>query len=546
VSRRLLIILALSLVTFFAGLGHAAIGDSDEAYYAEAGREMVERGDWLTPFFNYKVRFQKPILYYWLVASAYTVAGVSAAAARFWSALAGVGLAWVTFDIGRRLYGPRPATLAGAIIATSFGYFAMARAALPDLPLAFFVTLATWKGIEALDRPLDWKPLLTAAIASALGVLTKGPLGVLLPLLVIVPLAAFERRLRVFSPGRLVAAALVFAAIALPWYAVMTRVHGTAYLEEFLVGDNIERFATTRFNDPRAPWFYVPIVLGGLLPWSPFLALLVAPAWRWIRRRRALTTTERRLVAWTLLPLMFFTISIGKQPRYILPILPPLAVLLAAAIEARIASTAPSRQTGFRASALCTSLVLALIGLGLFRAKPLLAVSTNETVVVVSAAVIGVAALVAALGSLFVPVHATTPIVTIASALALVALHYGLFAPPGADPVERVAAVIEQHSTRGDKIGTYGVLVRNLVFYTGVPTEVISSDDQLRMFLRSRSRVFCVVPGDAATRLQQEGFPRLKRLADIPSFDGATLKPRMFIAPDSERDLQTITVVTNH
>src|SRR5581483_5048475 len=153
VFRHCLLLLAICLLTFFAGLGRGAIGDSDEAFYAESAREMIESGDWVTPHYNYEYRFQKPILFYWLAAGSYRAAGVGEAQARFPSALAGLALTLMTFFCGRRWFDGRVGLLAGAIVATSFGYFSMARTALPDLPLAFFIALATWTLIEAVYRP---------------------------------------------------------------------------------------------------------------------------------------------------------------------------------------------------------------------------------------------------------------------------------------------------------------------------------------------------------------------------------------------------------
>src|SRR5687768_16517743 len=139
---------------------------------------MVESGDWLTPYFNYEQRWQKPILYYWLTAATYLIAGPTEWGARFWSALSGLGLVLITWAAARRsarrgdddVHGggvDSAAWLAGAIVATCYGYFAMARLALPDLPLAFFITLGIW---AALER---WWIL--AGLAAALGFLMKGP-----------------------------------------------------------------------------------------------------------------------------------------------------------------------------------------------------------------------------------------------------------------------------------------------------------------------------------------------------------------------------------
>lgn len=194
-SRALAIVLLLGALTFTAGLGRAAISDSDEAFYAEAGREMIRSGDWLTPHYNFESRLQKPILFYWLVASAFLTAGVGEAAARVWAALSGVGLVLLAYAVGRRWYDESTGLLAGAITATSFGYVALAHLSLPDLPLALFVSAAIYCALIALKTSTGGRPWAAAAgAAMALACLTKGPVGVLLPLLVLTGIAVVERR----------------------------------------------------------------------------------------------------------------------------------------------------------------------------------------------------------------------------------------------------------------------------------------------------------------------------------------------------------------
>src|SRR5215208_2307140 len=300
VRRTTLLLLFIGGATFFAGLGRPAIGDSDEAFYAEAGREMVASGDWITPHYNFETRFQKPILFYWLVSAAYLVAGVNEAAARAGSALAGLGLALLTVACGRRWYDERTARLAGLIVATAFGYFSIGRLALPDLPLAFWITLTTWCAIVGLCdpgvRPHRW--LLLAGFAMALGFLTKGPVAIILPALVVAPVCWLERRHVRMPFGALTGAAGLALAIAAPWFIVMAQIHGRTYIEGFFVGDNLERFATSRFNDPRPPWFYLPIVAGGLLPWTPLMLCGVAPLTGWARRRWKPSAVTLRLIVW--------------------------------------------------------------------------------------------------------------------------------------------------------------------------------------------------------------------------------------------------------
>ena len=133
---------------------------------------------------------------------------------------------------------------------------------------------------------------------------------------------------------------MVCAALTLPWFAAMTATHGVAYLERFFFAENLERFATARYNDPRPIWYYAPIVLGGLLPWSPLMLVWWRPVRRMLARARRIEPAEIWLGLWAAAPLVFYSISVGKQPRYVLPVLPPLAILLARGVSRALARQA--------------------------------------------------------------------------------------------------------------------------------------------------------------------------------------------------------------
>ena len=382
----------LSLLTFIVGLGRQAITDGDEGYYAEASREMVESGDWLTPHFNYTDRWQKPILYYWVTAATFLATGTSEWGARSFSAVSGVLLVLLTCAVGRKMLDqPDAAYVGAAITATCAGYFALARLALPDLPLALFVTLTVFLWLQGRPR--------LSGLAAALGFLDKGPLALAIPVIVLLPIAWRESRWRSSdSPPpvslRLVdltRAAIVFLVVATPWYTAMVAEHGRAYLESFFIGDNLERFATDRFNSPRALWFYVPIVIGGVFPWTAYL--LVLP-WRRtldvLKRKASLSANEWRLIIWMVAPLLFFTVSIGKQPRYILPVLPPLALLIGASIWRRVRPSSSTRNNGTHGLAVATwltALVYFVLAALILRARPVLITAYP------AATLVGVAAL---------------------------------------------------------------------------------------------------------------------------------------------------------
>jgi 4-amino-4-deoxy-L-arabinose transferase-like glycosyltransferase len=544
VRRTTLLLVLLCGASFLAGLGRPAIGDSDEAFYAEAAREMLASGDWLTPHYNFEPRFQKPILSYWLIAAGYAVVGVGDAAARVWSALAGLALALLTAACGRRWYDERTGFWAGCIVATAFGYFSVARSALPDLPLAFFVTLATWAAIVGtLDRPprpLGWA--VVAGLAAGLGLLTKGPIAVVLPALVLAPLWVVERRTSSLTLGWVASASVTAAVVAVPWYAAMTHVHGLAYLEGFLLGDNVERFATTLYNEHRPPWFYLPIVAGGLLPWTLLSATFVPALVRWWRAGRGLDVLTTRVVLWAGLPLLFFSLSVGKQPRYVLPILPPLALLVAVALARRIRDgRAPDR--GLAVAAACTGALVLALAVLLWRALPLV-VGVQPHLVMAGVFAIGVAALLIAVVPFVVEARGVPLVVACGGALTLLGLQYGL-SPAGRDPVQDMAALVVSERRAAEGVATFRVFVRNLVFYTRIRQDDLSTDEEVRAYLAGPERVLCVIPEDELARLRADAPLPARVLGAVPYLDASAVKLRTLFSPDPARDLERVLLVTN-
>lgn len=547
-SRALATVLLLGTVTLTAGLGRTAISDSDEAYYAEAGREMIQTGDWLTPHYNFEYRFQKPILFYWLVASAYLTAGVSEAAARFWSALAGLGLVWLTYAAGRRWFDEATGLLAGTIAATSYGYVSLARLALPDLPLACFVTAAIYFGVVALETPGAARSSTAAAgVAVALACLTKGPIGVVLPALVLTAVAIRERRTLPPWRAKLLLAAAVSVALAAPWYVAMVAIHGMAYARGFFLGDNLQRFATSRFNQPRVIWFYLPILAGGMLPWSLFFPLWIAPAWQSVSRVHSIGRAEWRCMLWAALPLIFFTVSVGKQPRYILPILPPLAVLMGRTLTIRFADATTRGASAFllRACALAGGVLLVGFGALLARARPVLVPLDNPALFHVWVALVMASGIVVASVALRSRLHHIPWTLGAAAAVTVLALQYGILAPRSDEPVIRMAALLREHRRGAELVGNYRVMVRNLVFYSGVKRVDLYDDAQAMGFLASEKPVFCLIGSKDLDRLMAKGDLKVRRLESLPYVNVAAVKLRTLLWPDPNEDVTSALLVTN-
>ena len=552
VRRSNIPVVLLAALAFFTALGRGAIGDTDEAFYAESAREMVESGDWLTPQFNYEPRFQKPVLYYWLTAIVYLATGPTEFAARFWSALAGVGLVLITAAVGRRWYDESTGLVAGAITATSFGYFALARMGLPDLPLAFCITLTIWAAFVAtLERerhPRRW--LLLAATAAAFGFLMKGPLAVIIPVLVVVPILLIERRSFNVEFADVVLAALAFLAVASPWYVAMWLQHGTEYLRGFFVGDNFERFATSRFNDPRPWWFYVPVLAGGLLPWTPLALVWLGPSTHFVKRRREVGTIDLRLLLWLVLPLVFFTLSVGKQPRYVLPVLPPLALLLASSLIGRTSEwhsrdgmrVRPRANLAVVSGCVLAGVFLMAFGVLMYRAR-LLFLDVSDRATLVVAIVIGIAGAAVVIVSLTRAWRAAPSVLAVSAAVTFAVLPYGALPAADDSAVNEMARLVREARTDGEAIGTYKVFVRNLVFYTKLKHTDLIHDEHIADWLAMNPRALIVLPAAEADRLEREHGLHLQRLAERLYVDDGGIRPRMLLWPDRERDLQRVVLV---
>ena len=545
-------LLILCFFTFFLGLGRQAITDSDEGFYAEASREMVETGDWLTPHFNYENRFEKPVLYYWLTAATYLVTGPDEAAARFWSAMSGVGVVLLTWAIIPAPIRKESAWLAGAIVATSFGCFTLARWSLPDLPLAFFITLTIWSSLGALERAMRGESWLSAwalaGVGAGLGLLTKGPVALAIPAIVLVAVLWRYRHAMRLDPRGLALALAVAAIIGLPWYLAMWREHGTAYLQSFFVGDNIERFTTSRFNDARPIWYYLAVLIGGMLPWSVYLAMFSGRAvFELVRRIWKPTDFQWVLLIWAVMPLLFYTLSVGKQPRYILPVLPPVAVLLAQALTHRIeaARAQPDRpQRALRVGTWITALLFALLAVLFIRLQPLF-INTFQLLTWTAAVI----SLVCAIAFATLAITQRWPLLRVAgpvaAAVLLLAVQFGALAGRRPEAVEQMAALVRANRTANEPVCIYNVFVRNLTFYTGMKVVQAFDAAQAAQLARLADRILFVASSDDVKAIESALGAPLRTLVQVEYVNSANLRLRTIVQPDADEKV-TVLLVANH
>jgi 4-amino-4-deoxy-L-arabinose transferase-like glycosyltransferase len=357
-GRGAALVLAVTAALLLFRLGAVPLLGPDEPRYARVAVEMHRSGDWVTPTLQGQPWLEKPALYYWLASAAFSRLGETETAARLPSVGAGLLLVGATALFGTRVFGRAAGLHASFILATALLPFAYGRAAAMDMLLA--ATVTTGIGLIGLRLLGIAGPLAVPAASAFLGlaILAKGPIGVLLPGLVVVAylLAKREGRwLRELLSLRSIAA---FVVVAAPWYVANSLAQGRAFVDVFLLNHNLQRFTSTIHSHAGPLYYYLPLLLAGLFPWTGLaLPALVGLAPKTSR-------ADLFVLLWLILPLVFFSLAGSKLPGYILPCLPPLALLMGRAAD-RLVLRQPAPLGGSRAVA-----VIGLVLAGLVAALP--------------------------------------------------------------------------------------------------------------------------------------------------------------------------------
>jgi len=324
---------ACALILFFGGLGTIPLLEPDEGRYTEIPREMLARHDFVLPHLNGVLYFEKPPLYYWVNAAALAAIGRPELASRLAGAgfgLAGLGFAYV---LGRSAGGSRAGLYAAVFLGTAPLYSTLARAAIIDTTLTFFLTATLtcfWLAQEREARRAARWLWYGAFAAAALATLAKGLIGFLIPGAVIFFFLLLTRRWAVLARVPWATGLLLFAAIAVPWHVLAAR-RNPDFLWFYFVHEHFLRYATPVAVRQQPFWFFIPVLLVGLLPWSGLLpAACGLVRWRSLKERPEIAF----LAVWAGFIVLFFSASQSKLIPYVLPACPPLAVLLALGFEA--------------------------------------------------------------------------------------------------------------------------------------------------------------------------------------------------------------------
>jgi len=323
---------AALLIMYLVPLGAHPLLEPDEGRYSEIPREMVESGNYVTPMLNYIKYFEKPAVLYWMNAASFHVFGQNEFAARFPVAVCAILGAIVTALLGAFIFNRRSGLLAGMITGFSLLYFAVGTLNVTDMPVAFFMTLALaafYAGHIRQNR--RWYLLFYAAMAAAL--LTKGLIGIVLPAGIIFWYIIFTRKWKLFLEALYIPGIILFFVLSVPWFYAVCKANSD-FFYFFFIREHFLRYFTKMHDRYEPFWFFLPLIPAGLIPWTGFLPALFSKQ-SVVRspENGAAKDANIFLLTWFGLILLFFSLSDSKLVPYIVPCMPPLAILMGADID---------------------------------------------------------------------------------------------------------------------------------------------------------------------------------------------------------------------
>jgi 4-amino-4-deoxy-L-arabinose transferase-like glycosyltransferase len=320
---------------FFFGLSYFGLLGADEPRYAQVAQEMFSRHDWITPTLSGKPWLEKPALYYWQTVLAYKVFGVSDWAARVCSGVNAALMVVAVYAFLRRFRSGSQLAgfpLDGALMtASASGVIGFARAASMDMPLAamFTVAMLAW---YAWYESTGTRYLALFYTFLGLAMLAKGPVAPFLAAVIVLIFAAAKGDYRLIVRTLWIPGVVLFCAIALPWYFAV-QLRNPEFFQVFILEHNLARFGRDVYHHTEPFWYYLPVALLGLVPWTMFVtAALVKSSRTWWTEKgemfRSGDPLPAFLLIWLVVPIVFFSVSASKLPGYILPALPAGTLLL--------------------------------------------------------------------------------------------------------------------------------------------------------------------------------------------------------------------------
>ena len=499
--RDLLWLVAAFALLYGFRLGSYPLGPGDEGRYAEVPREMLASGDWVIPRLNEVYYFEKPPLMYWLTAMSESVFGLNAWAVRFVPAMLALGGVLLTYAAARRLHGRDAGVASAVVLGTSLLYFAIGRLPLLDMGLTVLMSATLFCFLLAVREPPGTRRrwLFYGLYASAaLATLTKGLIGFLVAGAVMFLWLLIFNQWKRLRPLHLPSGILIFLAIALPWH-LLAAARAETWAHRYFVVEHFERFFTPVAKRPGAWYYYIPVLLGGLIPWMPclFPALRdrlrggpsdqlrgTSPSSVWAARDR--NADAWFLVTWVAFIFLFFSKSHSKLVPYILPVFPALAVLIGAWLaQVRAAGNPAQLRLGLRVFSFISGMLALALCMVVLRPTLVRGLDPSQALVLRPIAFLMAGALVA--GGILAPAFARLRGVGVALTTMVVAMMVFqavlLFAAPvlNKPSSKALALMVKAEAQPGDRVVHYHAFFHEFTFYAGRVVDLVDYKDEIEL-----------------------------------------------------------------
>ncbi len=491
----ILILLLLCLLLFFLHLGDRPLWDRDEGEHSSTSKDMVLTGDWITPKLNGVNFYDKPILHYWFVAISLLMFGFTEFAARFPAAMLALGGVVATYLLGRRMFGVTGGFLSAVILGTSPEYVVLGRSVVHDSSLAFFMTLAFlffYFGFKSERHRKLYFLLFYASLGFA--VLAKGPVGVILPALVIGLFLLLDGKLGFLKKMEIGWGIFVFLIIAAPWY-VLVSLRNSDYGAYFFIQNNVMRFLSPNALHRDSFYYYFPVLLGGFFPWSCFLPFVVLRAL--IGPLKKIKEDHLYLFLWFFVIFAFFSVAQSKVATYIFPLFPALSLLVGSVWIDLMESPTSLLRKGFIYSYILIFLIPVVGLLYLWIAPPIrLKTEFGVDVTGMNYLVLWMLGAVALAFSLLLRKRLMTSFLILVGAVVSIALFVDLVILPSVNPylsTKDLAVKLDRSTPPGEKMVLCRTLEGGALFYTDRRILVLRTAAEVRNFLDSDKRLYCMI-----------------------------------------------------
>lgn len=328
IFRHVLIIIFVSWVFFLLGNGLLSLTNPDEVFYDQTAKEMVQYKTWLVPYLFDHPQFEKPILTYWFLRLSFILFGVSAFAARFFPAVfAGIGILAVYLLGILGLRDEKKAFLGALILASSGLYVGLARTVFTDMIFSVLIVLSLlaffWAYVNTKKKSIG---IVLSFVFSALAVLAKGPLGLLIPALAILLFLLIRKDLRFILCKACGLGFLLFLVVALPWYIFMINKFGNSFIWEFFYNDHIRRIFEAEHPSNDTWYFYPATIVLAMFPWSIYVIVSLFYLFKRLKEKSPLPI-YLFASSWLITTLFIFQVAHSKLVSYIFPVFAGLALI---------------------------------------------------------------------------------------------------------------------------------------------------------------------------------------------------------------------------